>query len=199
MNEQIIRIVVNTTEGELRQDPAGGFHPFTRPVIFQKGKPLPQPEGEPPEPLVVIDIQEVQNDAGDDYYLVYSVGEDKSIYQVNNIGFVTAVPADTVVRKDSQVPASEIFNELARLQAEALQMEEEDGADDDPAPPPAVMPPGLAAAPPQHPQTIAVGLPPEIAAMRPPPNASFATASLGVPQPPAASEQPDGNTDGTSA
>jgi len=129
MDEQPIRIVVDSTETHFVQtseavvDNMGNMivpprmEPVKRKVVFQRGMPLPVPEGTPQEPLIIIDIIEYAPDDDEPYYLVFSVGRENSEYERNDIGIITRIPASLVIRKDSRVSATEMVKFL-REQAE---------------------------------------------------------------------------------
>jgi hypothetical protein len=189
MNEQPIRIVVSTTTSAFKRDPTGMLHLVHKPMIYQKGLRLPQPEGIAEDPLIVIDIQEFDADpeTGEDaFFLVYSVGEDNTPFQQHDIGVLTKVPADLVIRKDGRVSAIEMLNELKKAQADALraqqEAEEEERleaeAEQHQQAAPAVPQPGFVHPPPvrqpvqapqaPQPPSISVNLPPEVAQMAPP-------------------------------
>lgn len=165
MEENLIRIVVSTPTTAFKRDSTGALHMISRPMIYQKGRTLPPPEGEPEDPLVIVDILEFEADeeTGEEaYFGIYSVGADGTPAAVADVGFVTRIPASLVIRKDARVSASDM---IEALQGPAEEEPTTEAVAVAPVPTPAgwVMPPQQAAqAPVQAPP-----LPPEVAVMPP--------------------------------
>jgi hypothetical protein len=138
MNEQPFRIVVSTATSAFRRSPDKALHLISKPMIYQKGRPLPSPEGVPDEPFIIVDIQEFaevepteptdptpENPEGDPgepgedaFFLIYAVGADGSQPAADDIGVLTKIPADLIIRKDSRVSANEMLMALRQMQAE---------------------------------------------------------------------------------
>ena len=93
------------------------------------GSRLPQPAPNPEEPLVIVDIDEYdENDDGAvDVVIILSLGEEGSEYQKTGTAFMTRVPADLVVRRDSVVQAAEL---IQALEDKARQLKEQAEADE---------------------------------------------------------------------
>lgn len=213
MNEQPIRIVVSTTTTAFKKGPDGSLHPIQKPTIFQKGKRLPPPEGMPEDPLRIVDIMEFEanEETGEDgFFMIFSVAEDGTPAQQHDVGFVTRIPADLVIRKDAHVSATEMLMTLKEMQAQQIADDEEQATPPQAPPvqrqvqvPTAVQaPPPVQPAPqPQQfvqvavPPQVAAALPPEIAAMAPPPEPQE-PGLLDSVETPHAQEQTNASDDG---
>ena len=185
MNEQPIRIILSTTTTAFKRGPDNKIYQIQKPMIFQKGRRLPQPDGEPADPIRIVDIVEFEGDAEsgeDSFFMVFSVAEDGTPAQQADMGFVTKVPADLVIRKDSRVSATEMLLDLKRMQAEAEeppQVEQATPVSGPPVAPPAptnqqvhVAAPSAQQAPVVHHTQVQAPpppLPPELSVMDPPP------------------------------
>jgi hypothetical protein len=217
MNEQPIRIVVSTTTTAFKKGPDGSLHPIQKPTIFQKGKRLPPPEGMPEDPLRIVDIMEFEanEETGEDgFFMIFSVAEDGTPAQQHDVGFVTRIPADLVIRKDAHVSATEMLMTLKEMQAQQLAEDEEPPTQVPVQSGPQVQrqvhaPTAVQAPPPRQPAApnpqqfvqvavppqVAAALPPEIAAMAPPPEPQE-SGLLDSVETPHAQEQTNASDDG---
>ena len=131
MNESPIRIVTN-------EPSIGADGLMQSSTIYMIGQPLPQPLGEGPEPLRIVDVYEevfqAAAEESDDQeeaaetetvtsgeFVILSLGEPNSVYVERGNGIVTRIPSRLIVRRDSSVPAEEIVAMLQQRQADAAE------------------------------------------------------------------------------
>jgi len=143
MDEVIERLVVAQTEQKLvqigeeyiptphlqtpfRAQPI--YKVVKEPIVYKRGKRLPDPSGKTPDPLLIKEIVMYTVDDGSVYYDVFSVGEPGSVPADHDVGFITTISAEDVVRRDVRVLASKTIEEFRQRIQEANEKEAAENA-----------------------------------------------------------------------